>query len=131
MAIHRLVAIAFIENPENKKTVNHIDGNKLNNNVLNLEWATYKENIQHAVRTGLTPKPPGKPGVKNGKTSIYNNVTYDATRDRWLGCVKVNGKMHCKRFPVKKFHNAEQLAAQAVNDFIDELSLSTRKKNII
>lgn len=48
--IHRMVAIAFIENPMNKKFVNHKDGNKQNNHVDNLEWVTQSENELHSVR---------------------------------------------------------------------------------
>ena len=53
MRVHRMVALVFIDNPDNKPYVNHINGNRSDNNVENLEWVTPSENTQHAVNTGL------------------------------------------------------------------------------
>ena len=55
--VHQLVALAFIPNPENKPEVNHKDRNRSNNNVENLEWVTQSENIAHAYRNGVKPRP--------------------------------------------------------------------------
>ena len=53
--IHRLVAEAFIPNPDGLPQVNHKDGNKANNNVENLEWCSIRDNLLHSFRTGLHP----------------------------------------------------------------------------
>ena len=58
MMVHKIVAKLFIPNPENKKYVNHKNGNKLDNRVVNLEWVTAKENCEHAYRIGLKDSKP-------------------------------------------------------------------------
>lgn len=65
--IHREVAKAFIPNPLNLEEVNHIDGNKSNNNVDNLEWCTHKQNINHAINNGLYGKRPKMLRDKKGR----------------------------------------------------------------
>jgi len=64
--VHRLVAQTFIPNLDNKPQVNHIDGNRTNNNVSNLEWVSAKENMQHAFTTGLINK------EKQIQSHLYN-----------------------------------------------------------
>lgn len=67
--LSRLVAETYIPNPENKPQVNHISGNKDDNSTSNLEWATAKENIVHAHKTGLAK--PNK--LENHPNSVYTN----------------------------------------------------------
>jgi hypothetical protein len=74
--LHRLVAIAFIPNPNNKPQVNHIDGNKQNNNINNLEWVSAKENSQHSYDNGLSIAPwLGKFGKDNKDSKPINQLT--------------------------------------------------------
>lgn len=69
--IHRLVAIHFIDNPNNKKTVNHIDGNKLNNHKDNLEWNTVSEQNYHAYRCNLNSR---KGELNNSSKLTVENI---------------------------------------------------------
>lgn len=72
--IHRLIGEAYIPNPNNLPVINHIDGDKSNNDIKNLEWTTYKENNLHAFRTGLKSHTKGKEG-SDCRFATYNDTT--------------------------------------------------------
>ena len=83
-SIHRLIAIKYIPNPNNYPVINHIDGNKLNNSIDNLEWCTYSHNNKEAVRLGLVDNSnnnrPYKKVIQINKDTkeiikIYNSIT--------------------------------------------------------
>ena len=124
--VHRLVAEAFIENPEGKPEVNHIDGDKSNNSVSNLEWCTSSENKRHALDTGLKVYNVPTKGIKLGTNSKYRNVTYDKARQKWKACIRIDGINHFQ----KRFDTEEE-AALHVNWIIDHLGLTDRPKNIV
>jgi hypothetical protein len=86
-SIHRLVALVYITNPLNKKEVNHIDGNKLNNNISNLEWNTSAENKCN-LNDAL---------FKNNKTG-HRGVYYCKIHKTWRANLRKNGKIYNKRF---------------------------------
>lgn len=79
--VHRMVAEAFIPNPDNKPRVNHKDGDKENNNVDNLEWVTYHENTQHAVQNGLIKT--GKDSHMYGKTGVLHPCHASNLGNKW------------------------------------------------
>lgn len=77
--VHQLVAKAFIPNPQNKPSVNHLDGDKFNNNVSNLEWCTQQENVRHAWEHGLANG--------RGSKSLCAKLTEDQVHDIRNNCI--------------------------------------------
>lgn len=104
--IHRLIAECFVPNPQKKPHVNHIDRNRLNNNISNLEWVNNRENSCHSVKL-------------SNYTSKYTGVSYFKRDNKWRSSIQVNGvtirfgmfnteeEAYQKRFEYEKLHGIE------------------------
>ena len=98
MRVHRMVALTFIDNPDNKPYVNHINGNRSDNNVENLEWVTPSENTQHAVDTGLFKSGRARAVVQynlNGEQMVTFESASEAARQTGGSQSKIT--MCCRR----------------------------------
>lgn len=92
LKVSRLVALAWIPNTDNKSQVNHIDGNKLNNTIENLEWVTASENCIHSVKNNLSPS---RLGENNGHSKLTESDVKALRKD------KINNGMSNKQLGVK------------------------------
>ena len=122
---HRLIAESAVPNPLNKPEVNHIDANKLNNAISNLEWVTSAENKAHAKKLGLINFVASGLGRKVGITSQYHCVGYDKSKNKWY--CSIQDKKVIIAF--KRF-NSEIEAAHYYNEMLLFHGLTNRPFNV-
>ena len=101
--VHRLVALCYLENPENKKDVDHIDGNRKNNHVSNLRWATRSENLRNSF-------------LRSDNKSGHKGVDWCESRNKWRACIRLNSKhTHLGYFETKEEAAAAYQAAAKIH----------------
>jgi hypothetical protein len=106
--IHRLVALHFIDNPNNKAEVNHIDSNRLNNNATNLEWTSKRENQCHGnINRKKTSRYVGVYFVKQNKNCCWRSQIQVNNKNIYLGAYKTEEEAYQARCDYEKKNNIE------------------------
>jgi hypothetical protein len=114
--LHRLVALLYVSNPENKPEVNHLDGNKANNHFSNLAWCTHKENIQHSF--DVLGK---KNSYKRGKDNpLYGKKQSKETKEK-QSKAKL-GELHPK---FKGYYTYQGVTSTSMNDLAKQVKCSS------
>jgi len=110
MTVHRLVAQEFIYRPNEYREVNHLDLNKSNNHVTNLQWCNREQNINHYYEN-------------SNKSSKYKGISYSKERNKWCAYIDINKK----RFSLGRF-KTELEAKEYREDFINNLKKQSNEK---
>ena len=114
--VHRLVALTFLDNPDNKLQVDHIDNNKQNNHVQNLRWCTNAENQRNV-------------SISKNNTSGIKGISWDKRSNKWLVEIRYNYKgIHIGRF--SNLEDAKQARINKANELFGEFTNKREKIQI-
>lgn len=130
MTVHRLTAIVFINNPRNKKYINHINANKIDNRIENLEWCTASENMQHASKNGLcynglwTEKRRNETSKRMSRLHKSIPKTKEHNMKNRLAHL---GKIYGKHHPLKLINDKEELFFDSIRSAAKYLNINKDK----
>ena len=124
--IHRAVAETFLHNENNYPVINHIDGNKLNNNINNLEFCTYSDNSQHAFNIGLS-NVEGEAIICLNNLLVFDKIIFAC---EWCGCKSTNitdylgSRKNMRRYAGKHPITHEKLQWMYYKDYISQCNIA-------